>query len=188
MAKAAELERGSIVNIGGAPHIVEELQVHTPSARGASSIYKVRFRNLATKQKVDRSMKGDDSMPDVDFERRDIQFLYSTQDQYTFMDAADFSQFDLSKDALENEIPFMTDGMEGLCALVADGKIIGIELPPVVELAIVECDPPLRGASVTSRTKPAKLTTGAVVQVPEYMDRDTIVRVDTRTGKFLSRA
>lgn len=188
MAKAAELKRGSIVALGGAPHIVEELQVHTPSARGASSIYKVRFRNLATKQKVDRSMKGDDSMPDVDFERREIQFLYSSQDQYTFMDTVDFSQFDLAKEDIENEIPFMTDGMEGLFALVADGKVVGIELPPVVELPIIECDPSMRGASVTSRTKPATLSTGVVVQVPEYIERGTAVRVDTRTGKFISRA
>jgi elongation factor P len=188
MAKAAELKRGSIVAIGGAPHIVEELQVQTPSARGSASLYKVRFRNLATKQKVDRSLKGDDSFPNVDFERREIQFLYVQQDTYTFMDLEDFSQFDLLREDVESEIPYLTDGMEGIFSLKADGRIVGIDLPPTVELPIVECDPPLRGASVTSRTKPAKLSTGLVVQVPEYMEIGTVVRVDTRSGKFLSRA
>ena len=188
MIKASELQRGSIIDLGGAPHIVEELQVQTPSARGSSSLYKVRFRNLATKQKSDRVYKGDDPLAEVDFERREIQFLYSGQDRYTFMDLEDFSQFDLRREDIEQELPFLTDGMEGINALVANGRVIGIELPPVVELPIVECDPPLKGASVTGRTKPARLATGHVVQVPEYMERGIVLRVDTRTGRFLSRA
>lgn len=188
MIKASELERGSIVELAGAAHIVEELQVQTPSARGSSSLYKVRFRNLATKQKTDRTFKGDDALPDVDFERREIQFLYSTQDRYTFMDLEDFSQFDLPRDDIEQELPFLVDGMEGINALVANGRVIGIELPPVVELPVVECDPPMKGASVTGRTKPAQLSTGHVVQVPEYLERGVVLRIDTRTGRFLSRA
>ena len=188
MIKASELQRGSIVELGGVPHIVEEMQVQTPSARGSASIYKVRFRNLATKHKVDRAFKGDDALADVDFERREIQFLYVQQDRYTFMNLDDFSQFDLLRTDIEQELPYLTDGMEGIEALVANGRVIGIELPPVVELPIVECDPPMKGASVTGRTKPARLSTGHVVQVPEYMERGIVLRVDTRSGKFLSRA
>lgn len=188
MMKASELQRGSIVDLGGAPHIVEELQVQTPSARGSSSLYKARLRNLATKQKIDRAFKGDDVLVDVDFERREIQFLYVKQDRYTFMDMEDFSQFDLLRSDIAQELPFLVDGMEGLNALVADGRVIGLEMPPVVELPIVECDPPLKGASVTGRTKPARLPTGLVVQVPEYMATGIVLRVDTRTGRFLSRA
>jgi elongation factor P len=188
MIKASELQRGSIVDINGAPHIVEDRQVQTPSARGATSIYKLRFRNLATKQKVDRAFKGDDPLAEIDFERRDIQFLYVQLDRYTFMDLADFSQFDLQRADIEQELPYLVDGMEGIFSLVANGRVVGIEMPPVVELPIVACDPPLKGATATGRTKPASLSTGHIVHVPEYMEPGVRVRVDTATGKFLSRA
>jgi elongation factor P len=188
VSKAAEWKRGAILELGGAPHVVEEIQVQTPSARGGASLYKVRFRNLTNRQKADRVFKGDDALPDVDFERREVQFLYAQQGVCTFMDLADFSQFEIARADMEDAAAYLVDGMEGITALVADGRIVGIEPPPVVELPIRDCDPPLRGASVTGRTKPATLSTGLVVQVPEYLERGTVVRVDTREGKFLSRA
>jgi len=117
-----------------------------------------------------------------------VQFLFTKQGQYTFMDTEDFSQFILNEEEIEEQKLFLVDNMEGIQALVADGRILTIEMPAGVELKIVECDPVLKGASATSRTKPAKLETGLVVQVPEYMTPGETIRVDTRTRKFLQRA
>lgn len=186
--RACDLKNGSVVDIDGIPHIVEQLQVQTPSARGGATLYKVRFRNVRTKQKVDRVFKGDDPLKDTVFERRQVQYLYKEPGLYTFMDAADYSQFTLSEDEIENEIPYLVDGLEGITALIANDQVIGIEVPPTVELTVTECDPSIRGASVTARTKPATLETGHVVQVPEYLSPGELIKVDTRTGKFLSRA
>jgi elongation factor P len=82
---------------------------------------------------------------------------------------------------------FVTEGLEGVLALVHNGQCVGIQLPAAVELQITQCDPGVRGNSATARTKPATLQTGIVVQVPEYLAEGERVKVDTRTGQFLSR-
>jgi elongation factor P len=188
MVKACDLKRNDLVAINGKPHIVEDLKISTPSARGAATIYRFRFRNLVTKTKVDQSCKGEDPFDSISFEKRAAQFLFVSQDRYTFMDAEDFSQFELDRSEIEDQLEFLVENMEGIIALVADGKIVAIDLPANVVLKVVECDPVLKGASATARTKPAKLETGLVVQVPEYLTPGEVIRVDTRTRKFLQRA
>ncbi len=188
MIKACNIKRGDVVDIGGMPHVVESLSVQSPSARGGATLYKVRFRNVQTKQKVDQSLRGDDGFQEADFDTVEAQYLYKNGDQYTFMDMTDYTQYDLPESEVEEAIPFLVDDMEGITLQMSDGRVLGIQMPSVVELQIVECDPSMRGASATSRTKPAKLQTGLVVQVPEYMSPEEVVRVDTRTSEFLSRA
>lgn len=188
MPKACDMKRGMIVDIDGLPHVVEDLTIQTPSARGGASLYKIRFRDLTTKRKVDQTCKGDVSFKDVDFVRRDIRFSYLEGDRYVFMDEEDFSEIILAADDLEGERGYVTDDVEGIKALVSDGKVLGIELPPTVALDVAQCDPSIRGASATARTKPAMLSTGLTIQVPEYLAPGERVRVDTRTGKFLGRA
>ena len=188
MAKACDLKKGSLVGINGLPHVLESLKVSTPSARGAASIYHFRFRNLVTKSKQDISCKGEEPFTDIDFERRPIQYLYKEADLYTFMDAEDFSQFSLPQAAIEEQILYLSEEMEGLFALMSDGKVLTIEVPQKVVLKIESCDPVMKGASVTARSKPAKCQTGLVVQVPEYLESGETIIVDTATGTYLSRA
>lgn len=188
MVKACDLKRNDLVGIHHLPHMVEDLKVSSPSARGAATLYHFRFRNLVTKSKVDISCKGDEPFDQLAFEKRAVQFLFAKQDQYTFMDAEDFSQFTLNKAELDEQTAFLVEDQEGLVALVADGRILTIELPASVTLKIAACDPVLKGASATGRSKPATLETGLVVQVPEYMTPGESIRVDTRIRKFLQRA
>ena len=100
----------------------------------------------------------------------------------------DFSQFELDAAVIEQQLLYLVADMEGITALVSDGKVLTIEMPVSVELTIVETDPIVRGASATSRTKPAKLQTGLVVHVPEYITTGERIKVDTRTGEFTKRA
>ncbi len=188
MAKACDLKKGSLIGINGLPHVVEGMSITTPSARGASSIYRFRFRNLVTKAKQDVSCKGEEPFADIDFERRPIQYLYREADLYTFMDNEDFSQFTLQKDAIAEQLLYLVEDMEGLLALMSDGKVLTIEVPQKVVLTIETCDPVMKGASVTARTKTAVCQTGLVVQVPEYLEAGEPIIVDTATGTFLSRA
>ncbi len=188
MAKACDLKKGSLIGINGLPHVLESLKVSTPSARGAASIYHFRFRNLVTKTKQDISCKGEEPFADIDFERRPIQYLYKEADLYTFMDAEDFSQFSLPQENIEEQILYLSEDMEGLFALMSDGKVLTIEVPQKVVLKIESCDPVMKGASVTARSKPAKCQTGLVVQVPEYLEAGESIIVDTATGTYLSRA
>ena len=188
MPKASELKKGSIVGINNLPHVVEDLKVSTPSARGAASIYRFRFRNLITKNKLDAAVKGDELYTDIDLERREIQYLYKEGDLYTFMDTETYDQFQLPRDAIEDQLPYLVEEMEGIFALLSDGKVLAIELPQKVTLAIESCDPVMKGATVTSRNKPATCQTGLVVMVPEYLEAGEEIIVDTATGTYLSRA
>lgn len=188
MQKACDLKRGSLVGIRGLPHVLENLSVSTPSARGAASVYHFRFRNLVTKAKQDISCKGDEPFEDIDFERRAVQYLYKEADLHTFMDTEDFSQFTISQDVIEEQLNYLVEDMEGIFALISDGKVLTVEVPQKVVLKITACDPVMKGATVTARTKPATCQTGLVVQVPEYMESGETIIVDTATGSYLSRA
>jgi len=185
---ASDLKKGDVVRIDGDPHIVETVKVQTPSARGAITLYKIRFRDLKTKRKVDQSLRGDDVLAEADFERRPVQYLFGDASGITFMDLRDYSQFTLAKDELEDEWPYLTEGVEGLIAISSEGRVLGLEMPTFINLEIVETRPSVKGGSVTARTKPATLSTGLVVQVPEYMAVGEVIRVDTRTGDYASKA
>jgi len=188
MPKACDLKRGDIVAIDTAPYAVEDLKISTPSARGASSLYHFRLRNLSTKTKLDKTCKGDEMFSPCQFERRPIQFSYAQGDDVTFMDLKDFNEITFRANEIKDELPYITEDLEGISALISDGRTLGIELPPVAVLKVVACDPSIRGASATARSKPATLSTGLQVQVPEYLSCDEVIRVDTRTGAFLGRA
>ena len=188
MPKASDLKRGMIVEINGAPHVVKNVDVKSPSSRGANTLYKVRFNNVQTKQKFEQTYKGEDMLKDVDFSRRAVQFLFKDGDMYTFMDVEDYSQYTLSADDLDDQLGYLVDGLEGLSALLVEGNVIGVELPQSVDLEVVDTAPAMKGASATSRTKPATLSSGLEVQVPEYIAVGEVIKVNTGTGKFMSRA
>jgi elongation factor P len=127
-------------------------------------------------------------LKEADCQKVRVQYSYLDGDNVVFMDIEDYSQYNLSLDDLGEDFLYITEGLEGITALLSDGKILGIELPQVVEMAIVETDPSIKGASATSRTKPAKLVTGLEIQVPEYLGTGETVKINTTTGKFMSRA
>ena len=185
---AKDIKRGSVVVYEGAPCIIETISVQSPSARGASTFYKYRARNASTKQKVDITLRGGESLDEADFMRREVKFMYSDADDYHFLDQQDYNQYSLSREDVEEESKYFTEELEGMQALIYNDACIGLQLPLTVALKIAECDPGIKGASATSRTKPATLETGLVVQVPEYLKPGEVIKVDTRTGEYLSRA
>jgi elongation factor P len=185
---AKDLKPGAIIKHNDAPLAIESVTVQSPSARGGATLYKFRARNLVTKQKTDLSCKGTDNFQEADFEKRAISLMYADQDHVHLLDQQDYNQYSLSLADMADEMPYITEGLEGMLALIYDGECVGVQLPAAVALKIVECDPGIKGNSATSRTKPAKLETGLVIQVPEYLKQDETIKVDTRTGAFLSRA
>jgi elongation factor P len=186
--KASDLKNGAVVDIDGAIYVAKEVTVKTPSSRGANTLYKVSFRNVVTKQKLDQSYRGDDLVQEVEFSRRPVQLIFRDSDSCTFMDNESYEQHSLPNDLLEEELPYLLDGMEGIQLLVSGDAVLGIELPGTVEMEIMACAPAMKGASATARSKPATLSTGLVVQVPEYLAQGERIRVNTQTGKFTSRA
>ncbi len=188
MPKASDLKRGMIVNIDGDPHIVRQVEAKSPTSRGAATLYKLRFNNLRTGQKLDQSCKGEDLLAEVDCLRVETQFSYRDDEIYYFMNCEDFSQYGINADQINDQIPFLVEQLQGIIALLVDGQLIAIELPQSVTLEVVETPPPISGSSATNRSKTATLSTGLEIQVPEYLATGEQVKVNTVTGKFMSRA
>lgn len=188
MIKANELKKSMVVGIDGHRYVVKDIQVKSPSSRGANTLYKVRFNNVVTKQKMEQTYKGEDSFQEVNFSRCPVQLIYKEADSCTFMDNEDYTQYTVDNSLIEDEMLYLTDGLEGLYALIADGELLGVELPSSVDMEIVECSPSIKGASASARTKPATLTTGLIVQVPEYLSAGEVIKINTTNGKFMSRA
>jgi elongation factor P len=187
MPKASELKKGMVVEINGVPHAVKQIEAKSPSSRGASTLYKIRFNNLQTKQKLDESYKSDDLLKEADCVRQSVQFSYKDGDNCIFMNNEDYSQYEVNSEDIEEQMGYITEATEGLSALIMDGVLLSIELPQSVDMEIVETVPALKGATATGRTKPATLSTGLEVQVPEYIDVGEVIKINTGTGKFMSR-
>ena len=185
--RANELKSGMVVEINGAPHSVKNVDAKSPSSRGASTLYKVRFTNLKTGQKLDESYKGEDILKEADCARVQVQFSYVDGDAYTFMNSEDYSQYTLNRDEIEDAVSYLTEGLDGIFALIMDEAILGIELPHSVILTVTETAPGIKGATAAGRTKPAILSTGLEIQVPEYLESGQDVKVNTTNAKFMSR-
>lgn len=188
MYSSNELKKGVIVDFEDAPHVVETTQTSSGSARGGNTIYRIRLRNLKSGQRIDKAFRSGDTFSPADVEKRPIQYLYDDQEVTHFMDNESFEQFALANTDIEWERQFLIEGIEDMQAMYYNGSPIAIELPSSITLTIKETAPGVRGNSATSRSKPATLDTGYVVQVPEHMEQGVRVSVDTRTGEFLGRA
>ncbi len=188
MPKASDLKQNMAIEINGEPYSVKKIEVRNPTSRGASTLYKIRFVHLKTKQKLDDSFKGDDFLKEADCERVTVQYSYQDGESYYFMNLESYEQYGLNEDDLDGQVGYLTEGLEGIILLLMEDAPLGIELPASVALEIVETAPGIKGASATSRTKPAKLTTGIEVQVPEYIEQGEVIKVNTGTGKFMSKA
>ena len=188
MPKASELKQGMAIEINGEPYAVKKIEVRNPTSRGASTLYKVRFNHLKTQQKLDETLKGDDFLKEADCARVMAQFSYQDGSTYNFMNLETYDQYSFNAEDLETKVEYLSEGLEGIIILLMDDVPLGIELPVSVTLEIIETAPCLKGASATNRTKPAQLTTGLEVQVPEYIETGEIIKINTATGKFMSRA
>ena len=125
MPKASDLKIGSVVELDGGVYIARQIEKRNPSARGASTLYRVRFINVRSGQKLEQTLKGDDFLKDGDLSKTSVQFSYREGDMITFMDTGDYSQYTLNADTLEEQLAYITEDLEGMIALLVDGEIVG---------------------------------------------------------------
>lgn len=188
MPKASEIKKGEVVKVDEIPHVVKAIESKSPSSRGASTIYKIRFTSLLSRQKRDISCKGDEHFQTVDCERIPVQFSYLDGDQFVFMNTSDYSQYGLGSADLEEQLPFLSEGLTDITALLIEEQLVAIELPQAIVMEIADTAPAIKGASASARTKPATMATGLVVQVPEYIEAGEAIKINSGTGKYMSRA
>ncbi|MBA5762630.1 elongation factor P-like protein YeiP [Vibrio sp. 404] len=188
MPKASELKKGFAINSNGKTLLIRDIEVTTPGGRGGAKIYKLRCVDLNTGARSDERFKSDDVVETVDMFKRAVSFSYVDGDEYIFMDNEDYTQFTFKKADIEDDLMFITEEIQGVMVVLVDGNPVAIELPATVELVIEETDPSIKGASASARTKPARLSTGLTVQVPEYIAPGDRIIVNTAERKYMSRA
>ena len=187
MISTSDFKRNLRIQIDGEPFVILNVHVQSPSARGASSLSKIKVRNLKTGQVFDKTFRGGDKVEEPNVELRPIQFLYKDDDGFHFMDAQSYEQFTLTNDDLGDLGGYLKDGMS-IRSVLFDGNVISVELPNTVVLQVVDTAPAVKGATAQAQTKPATLETGLVIQVPSYLESGELVQVDTREARFISRA
>ena len=188
MINASDFKRGLRIQVDGDPFVILDVKVQSPSARGASTLVKTKARNLRSGQMLDRTFKASDKVDEPQLEMRPVQYLYTDGNAFTFMDTNSYEQFSLTREELGDDALYLVEGLEGIRSVVFNDKVISIEIPQTVVMTVVETDPPLKGATAQAQTKPAKLQTGLVIQVPSYLESGEAIQVDTRDARFISRA
>lgn len=188
MPKASEIKKNQAVEYEGRVYFVKDIERSVPQGRAGGSLYRMRMYDVVTGQKLDETFKDSDMLNQADLVRRPATFSYADGDEYVFMDTEDFTQYMLNRDAIADELLFINEDTEGLMVILVSDSPVALDLPPTVELEIEETDPSVKGGSATARTKPARLTTGLVVQVPEHISTGDRIKINVEERKFLSRA
>jgi elongation factor P len=187
MIDSSDMKRGVLLDLDGAPWVVIECSFQSPSARGGAQYTKVKIRNLKTGQVLSKSYRGGEMVPTADCDKRAVQFLYRDGDEFMFMDEESYEQFSLDADVLGDAVGYLLEGAS-VRSMTYNEAVISVELPNTVDLEVADTAPALKGATAQAQLKPATLETGIQIQVPPYITPGEKVRVDTRTGKFVSRA
>jgi len=184
MISVSDLRRGTTFELDGELWKVLEYQHYKPG-RG-NAIIRTRLRNLRTGATVDKTFVSGDRVQDIRLDYRKVQYLYNDGDLYHFMDTETYEQPVLSKDVLGEAVNYLVDGLE-LEIVSYEGEPLDIELPTTVDMEVVEAEPGIAGDTATSATKSCTVSTGLKVQVPLFVEVGDIIRVDTRTGAYVTR-
>ena len=179
-----ELRRGVTFTMDGELYKVLEYQHHKPG-RGKATI-RTTLRNLRTGATIQHNFISGDRVEDIRVERRGVQYLYTDGDLYHFMDTETYEQTALSAAALDDQIPYLKESME-LVLSTYEGEAIDVELPTTVDMEVVESELAIAGDTATGTLKKVTLETGLQVQVPLFVEAGDVIRVDTRTGEYVTR-
>ncbi len=180
-----QFKNGMHVEIDGQVWRIVEFQHVKPGKGGA--FVRTKLKNLDSGSVVDKTFRAGEKMPRVHTETKSVQYLYDAGDEVVFMDEATYEQFSLPREAVADDLQFLQPSASVLL-LAVDGRPAGLQLPASVELTVAETEPGVRGDTVSNVTKPATLETGAVVNVPLFVNTGDRVKVDTRERRYISRA
>ena len=180
-----DLRKGMAIELDGEPYLVVDYERSKMQQRAPTM--RIRFREIRSGRTLDRSFSGYDvKLTPADVERRTAQYIYDEDDLCYFMDTDNYEQFPLSKDQIADELNYLKEEMTVDLVFFQDVPI-AIELPITVDLRVADSPPGLRGDTATGATKPATLETGLLIQVPLFVNEGETVKVDTRSGSYLSR-
>ncbi|MDH4228639.1 MAG: elongation factor P [Nitrospirota bacterium] len=181
----AEFRNGAKVEIDGVPYNIVEFQHVKPGKGGA--FVRTKLKSLKDGRVLERTFRSGEKLDAPDLTYTTMQYLYQSGDDYVFMDNSTYDQVTMSADQLGDAVDFMVENME-VKVLYHQNQPIDVEIPNFLDLEIVETDPGVRGDTASGGSKPAKVSTGAVVKVPLYIEVGERIKVDTRTHSYIERA
>lgn len=184
MISTAEFRNGVRLMVEGEPFYIVEFQHVKPGKGGA--FVRTKLKSYLTGNVLDRTFRSGERFEEPDLEEREMQFLYATGDDYTFMDTETYEQLTFNKKQLGENADLLKENMV-VKILIYQHRPIAVELPIFVELKVVDAEPGVRGDTASGGTKPAILETGATIKVPLYLEVGTVIKIDTRTRSYVER-
>ena len=182
---AGDFRKGVVFEMDGKPMLVVDFQ-HVKPGKGAAFV-RTKYKNVMTGAIREESFNPSAKFENGTVERRNAEYSYNDGDLYYFMDMETYDQLPINADKLGDDFRFVKENM--MCRIVSyKGNVFGVEPPTFVELEVTDTEPGFKGDTATGTTKPATLETGAVIKVPLFVNTGDVLKVDTRTGEYLSRA
>jgi elongation factor P len=184
MFETNEFRKGLKIEINGEPFVIVDFQHVKPGKGGA--FVRTRLKSLITGNVNDMTFRSGDKVDKPDIEEKEMQFLYESGGEYHFMDTQSYEQLFLTAEQLGESKDFLKENLV-IKAIFYNGRPIGVETPMFVELRVIQSEPGIKGDTATGATKPANLESGAVIQVPLFVEEGDVIRIDTRTREYLTR-
>ena len=185
MISAGDFRNGVTIEIEGNVCQIVEFQ-HVKPGKGAAFV-RTKYKNIITGAVLEKSFRPTEKFPQARIDRKDMQYLYSDGDLFTFMDMETYDQVALNSETVGDTLKFVKENE--VCKVCShNGNVFAVEPPLFVELEITETEPGFKGDTATGASKPATVETGAVVYVPLFVNQGDRIKIDTRTGEYLSRA
>ncbi|MFA5623683.1 MAG: elongation factor P [Bradymonadales bacterium] len=188
MPASIDVKKGMRVLFDAEPYTVIETSMQTPSARGGATLVRIKAKNIRSGQLVQKTFKASDRVDEANFEIVPSQYLYNeNRENFIFMNSETYEQFTIPFSDVEDELGYIREN-DMVRVLLHDGNPIGIEVPNTVILEVVDCEPAVKGDTVTSVTKSATMETGLEIQVPLFIERGNKLVIDTRDARYIKRA
>jgi elongation factor P len=184
MYSTPDFRKGLKIELNGEPFVIVDF-LHVKPGKGGAFI-RTTLKSLVTGAVIDRTFRSGEKVDKPNLEEKEVQFLYESDGQFHFMERETYEQLFLEENQLGEARNYLQENVE-LTLLFHNGRPIGVEPPMFVELRVVEAEPGLRGDTAGGATKPAKLETGMTIQVPLFVNEGDILKIDTRTGKYIER-
>lgn len=179
-----DIRKGLKIQIDGDPYVVVDFQFVKPGKGNAFT--RTRIKNLVTGAVLDKTYKSGEKLQEAQMEERGMQFLYNDESGFHFMDQGSYEQYAIPESVVDEEARFLKEN-DNVMVLLFNDRPVSITLPNFVELEVIETEPGVRGDTATGGKKPAKLETGAVINVPLFINRGERLRIDTRSGEYVER-
>ena len=184
MISSNDFQTGLTIELDGEIYIVIEFQ-HVKPGKGAAFVWS-KLKNMRSGSTTEKTFRAGEKISKAQIERKEMEYLYSSGEEYILMDLESYEQITLNSVQLGDSLKYLKENMH-LLVMIFKGEVIGLELPNSVELTVVETDPGFKGDTASGGSKPAKLETGYVVRVPFFINQGDVLRIDTRSGAYLER-